>query len=70
MMLAHEEKDMNQNDRTRPRSAVGIMALIALPFVLGSGVAAAHQMARAVPDTKVEAPPATAVVDVTPQPRG
>lgn len=69
-MLAYEEREMDTNDRARPRSAVGMMALIALPFLLGSGVAAAHQMARALPDTTVEAPPATVVVDVAPQPRG
>ncbi|HSM36853.1 MAG TPA: hypothetical protein VK837_10690 [Longimicrobiales bacterium] len=69
-MLAREEKEMEMNDRARPRSAVGMMALIALPFLLGSGVAAAHQMARALPEAAVEAPPATVVVDVAPQPRG
>lgn len=37
---------MPGSDRRRPRSAVGIMALIALPFLVGSGVSAAHQLAR------------------------
>lgn len=40
---------MRQEDRPRPRSAVGIMALIALPFLVGSGLSAAHQLARSAP---------------------
>jgi len=38
-----------RDDRPRPRSAVGIMALIALPFLVGSALSAAHQLARSAP---------------------
>ena len=41
---------MRQDGRPRPRSAVGIMALIALPFLVGSGLSAAHQLARSAPE--------------------
>lgn len=40
---------LRQDGRPRPRSAVGIMALIALPFLVGSALSAAHQLARSVP---------------------
>jgi hypothetical protein len=49
-----------------------MMALIALPFLLGSGVATAHQLARAVPEVVAPTPPApaTAAVGVVEESRG
>lgn len=40
---------MRRDGGPRPRSAVWIMALIALPFLVGSALSAAHQLARSVP---------------------
>lgn len=48
---------MATNQSRRPRSAWGIMALLALPFLVGAELSAAHQLADA------QDPPATQTTD-------